>query len=176
MSWQKMKDRVADRSGVSKADTNRVLSSLLELVLEDLVAGETVVLPKIGSLSRRWRKQRIVRSIHSARKRPVDANWAAGFRSSSVLRDRLRELTPNYFQDKSNVDAWRVAEALIGDLELYHNQDAPKLTEEMSDQEVLTRCAEAFGEPWDRVTEEYGTKTKVQVDFLSRAARRCWTA
>lgn len=175
MSWQSVRDRVAERSGVSKASTQRVLSALLDVLREDLVAGESVSLPKVGTLSRRWRAQRVVRSIHSAKKQPIDAGFAAVFRCSSVLKAELKALSPSHFSDPVNVDAWRIAETLIGDLDLYHSKDAPQLSAQLSDAEVRSACADAFGGPWKRVVEEYQSKTQVQVDFLAGSARRCWS-
>lgn len=176
MNWTELSRRVAERSGVPAATTRRVLDALLEAMAAELTAGDSVNLPRIGRLSSAWREARAVRSVGDGRKLMLDGRFVPRFRAASALRSQLSARTPQDWKDPRHQAAWRAAETLIGDLALYHGDQAPAdLTPDTSPEETERRCAMAFGAHWQRVRRAFDERAPgITAPLLGLVARRRW--
>jgi len=72
-----------------------------------------------------------------------------------------------------------VAEALVGDVALYHEDQAPKhLSPNAPMEQVEGACREAFGPLWEQVARSYQRRVpeeiRAQRDHLLMVARRQW--
>ena len=147
MTWAELSKRVAERSGESKAATQRVLDALVAEMSDALAEGGAVSLPRVGSISSSWRESRTLRSIGDGRKILLDGRYVARFRPAQGLRERLTGRTPQNWKSPQHQQAWRLAETLIGDLALYHPESVPKdVRAEDPAEAVEARCASSFGD------------------------------
>ncbi|MDP2316945.1 MAG: HU family DNA-binding protein [Pseudomonadota bacterium] len=179
MTWRAIAEQVSTRTETPYATTRAVLDVLLEEVAARLAFGEPVSLPGIGVLDGRWAPERVVRSVHDGRKVAIDARYQPTFRPSAHLREVLRSRSPQMLQDPAHQRAWRLAEAVIGDLALYHEQDAPRDLKGDTDlATVNARCARSLGDAWTRARRTHDDQTSPAVrearDHLALAARRRW--
>jgi integration host factor subunit beta len=179
MNWGELVAAVAARTGMSVARTREVLGTAVEVGAEALGEGDSVSLRELGRIDSRWRAPSIVRSISNGRKIRVDGRWVPDYRPSSMLCERLEARTPQYWRIPEHQNAWRVAEALVGDLVLYNPEAAPPaLTHEDTDEQVHARCAAAFGAGWMRVRQGYDARVPLEVrsacDYLPIVARARW--
>ena len=157
------------------ASVRAVLSAVTELVAERLAAGEPTRVQGLGTFAPRWHRERVLRRVSDGRRMAVDGSWRATFQPANPVRNRLRALTPQYHRDPEHQQAWRLAEALIGDLALYQASQVPlDLPEDAAGLEAT--CAAAFGGSWERARQRYLTETPDAVratrDHLADAARR----
>lgn len=179
MNWGELVAAVAARTGMSHARTREVLSAAIEVAGEALGEGEAVSLRELGRLDCRWRAPTIVRSVSNGRRMRVDGRWVPDYRPSALLCERLEARTPQYWRIPEHQSAWRVAEALVGDLVLYSPDTVPpNLTHDDTDEQVHAQCAAAFGAGWMRVRQGYdtrvGTEVKAACDYLPIVARSRW--
>lgn len=179
MSWATLVDRVARRSGLPRAAVRTVLGAFVEEAEAELVAGEAVTLPGLGTLDRHWDAERTLRSVRDGRKLVLDGRWRPTFRPSERLRSALREQTPQLLRDPAHQRAWRLAETLVSDLALYHAAAVPTLAPDLDAPAVDARCASAFGPAWARARTTWAEQTPAEVrnvrDHLALAARRRWS-
>ncbi|MED5371817.1 MAG: HU family DNA-binding protein [Myxococcota bacterium] len=176
MTFKELRERVAARTGLPQATVDKVVRALLAEIQEAIIDGKRIPLPGVGTLERSWRPERVVRSIQSARRMPVDARWSPRFRPAKALKEGLLALTTQYYGDPAHQAAWAVAETLVGDLELYHSDQIPADLAGLDLEQVSARCERAFGESWTRAVESYRAKAKVDRDHLSAAAQRAWAS
>lgn len=88
--------------------------------------------------------------------------------------------SPQHWRDISHQAAWRLAEALIGDLELYHPTKVPRLDQDTPLPMVAPICAVAFGPVWEHVLDTWNRSVSFEVraegSHLLRVAWRRWRA
>lgn len=181
MSTRPILDRVATRAQVPRTTARAVLAALADQALETLSSGEPVTLPGLGVLEPRWVEERALRSVQDGRKLAIDGHYRAGFRPSTRLRGALRERTPQVLKDPAHQTAWRLAETLVADLDLYHGASAPReIPGRLSLEDVDARCAACFGSAWGRARRTYEEHTPASVrearDHLALAARKRWAS
>lgn len=174
-------DAVVVRTGLPRAQVRRVVEALVGAVTDAVARGEDVPVAGLGTFGSRWGGERTVRSVHDGRKLALDGQYRPVFRPASALRDALRSRTPQLMRDPGHQRAWRLAEALVGDLALYHGHLAPTgLPADAPPADVHARCADAFGESWARVRASWDAQTPEAVraarDHLAHAARRRWAS
>jgi nucleoid DNA-binding protein len=179
MNWTELVARVSARSGTSVRQTRRVLRAMVDVCIEALAEGDSVVIRDLFTLSSRWRGPSTLRSVSDQRKIRLDGRWMARFRPARRLRVTLAERTPQTWRDSDHQTAWRVAEALVGDLALYHGDKAPDaLTEATRLDEVDAACALRFGPLWARVRQSYEARVSENIrsstDYIAMAARSRW--
>ena len=179
MTWNELIAAVAAKTGRSQTQTRELLDATMEQIVLALAEGEKVPLKGVGVLSSVWREARTVRSITNRRRMMVDGRYLPRFRPAQAMRERLALRTPQVFRSPRHQEAWRVAETLIGDLDLYHRNTAPTgLNGEMDDVTTRAACREAFGSVWDQVTvafeKDVPAEIRAEFDHLTWAARRRW--
>lgn len=179
MTWAELIQRTAERAGCTPAQARAVLEALSAEALDALAGGEELPLRGVGALGSRWRRPRALRSVSTSQKLVLDGRFVPHFRPSAALRERLAARTPQRWRDARHQEAWALAEALVGDLALYHGAQAPaNLDLDELDAEVHDRCLESFGGLWSQVQRtfqgEVSPEVRAEVDHLAQAARRRW--
>ncbi len=80
---------VAQRSGLTKKDTERALNAALDSITACLVSGEKVQLSGFGTFEVKDREPRIGRNIRTNQAVQIPATRVPGFKPSQVLRDTV---------------------------------------------------------------------------------------
>ncbi len=82
-------EALAEEIDVSRQDGAALLESVLDLVGEALVAGETVKLSSFGAFSVRDKNERQGRNPKTGEPAAIDARRVLVFRASQILKDRV---------------------------------------------------------------------------------------
>lgn len=179
MNWSELIAATAERAGMSRSDARRALEAFREVVTDELADSGHVVLFGLGTFRTRRLAPRSIRTIREFRKMYLGERATVGFRPASALRRRVSEGLATHWKDPAHQAAWRLSEALVGDLELYHGKKAPKGLEG-DDDAIRASCATAFGSLWDRVVSSYDRDVSSEVrgehDHLAAAARAHWSS
>ncbi len=80
-------EAVAHRANMQRADANRLLTRMLEMIEDTLVAGETVKLSRFGNFNVRAKRQRIGRNPKTGEEVPITPRRVVTFRPSQMLRE-----------------------------------------------------------------------------------------
>jgi len=179
MKYSELVDRLAAKSGRSKREVRDVLSALASVGVDALAAGEEVPLRGLCTIGSRWQAARPVRSIQSRRRMMLDGRFVVRYRTSSKVRDALLGRTPQLWKEPGHQEAWRMAETLVSDLDVYHGSSAPTdITGAASSERVRQRCQECFGPVWSQVVDSYDRRVpegvRSQRDYLAMAAIQQW--
>ena len=75
------------RCGLQRPDANRLLTRMLEMMQDALVAGETVKLSRFGNFNVRAKRQRIGRNPKTGQEVPITPRRVVTFRPSQMLRE-----------------------------------------------------------------------------------------
>ncbi|TNE91194.1 MAG: HU family DNA-binding protein [Deltaproteobacteria bacterium] len=175
MNWTELLREVSERTSMSAKDTRAVIEAMVETILEELVEGNQVNVRGLGTFSTRTVSGRTMRSVRSRRKMWVGAHDVPRFKSAKRLRAAVASRSEKEWKDPAHQAAWRLAETLVGDLELYHSGETPQLPANVQTQQVHEICADAFGEPWRSAEQRYQQRSgDTTVDYLALAAQRRW--
>lgn len=77
---------VAEKSGITKKDADRVVSAAIETIAESLVKGEKVQLSGFGVFETKERKARVGRNPHTKESVEIPASRLPGFKASKTLK------------------------------------------------------------------------------------------
>lgn len=80
-------EALAKRANMQRADANRLLTRMLEMMQDALVEGETVKLSRFGNFNVRAKRQRIGRNPKTGEEVPITPRRVVTFRPSQMLRD-----------------------------------------------------------------------------------------
>lgn len=80
-------DAVARRANLQRADANLLLTRMLDMMQEALVAGQTVKLSRFGNFNVRAKRQRIGRNPKTGEEVPITPRRVVTFRPSQMLRE-----------------------------------------------------------------------------------------
>lgn len=80
-------EALARRTNMQRADANRLLTRMLEIMQDALVDGETVKLSRFGNFNVRAKRQRIGRNPKTGEEVPITPRRVVTFRPSQMLRD-----------------------------------------------------------------------------------------
>jgi integration host factor subunit alpha len=80
-------DALARRTSMQRADANRLLTRMLEMMQDALVDGDTVKLSRFGNFNVRSKRQRIGRNPKTGEEVPITPRRVVTFRPSQMLRD-----------------------------------------------------------------------------------------
>lgn len=179
MNWNELIRTVATEASQDLRTTRRILDTMAEVLVSRIAAGEEVTLRRVGTLGGAWRPPRQMRSIADRRTIRVDGRFVPRFRPAEALRRALTARTPQLSRGPEHQEAWRVAETLVGDLDLYHSADAPRgMKADTNPETVHVACDIAFGTLWQQVVETYESEVpeavRMQHDYLAEAALRRW--
>ena len=80
---------VADKSGLSKKDTERVINAALETITASLARGEKVQLSGFGIFEVKDREARVGRNPRTKEAIEIPATKVPGFKASRTLKDTV---------------------------------------------------------------------------------------
>jgi len=80
-------EALARRADMQRADANRLLTRMLEMIEDSLVAGEMVKLSRFGNFTVRAKRQRIGRNPKTGEEVPITPRRVVTFRPSQMLRE-----------------------------------------------------------------------------------------
>lgn len=80
-------EALANRTNMQRADANRLLTRMLDIVQDALVEGDTVKLSRFGNFNVRTKRQRIGRNPKTGEEVPITPRRVVTFRPSQMLRD-----------------------------------------------------------------------------------------
>lgn len=80
-------EALARRANMQRADANRLLTRMLEMIQDALVEGETVKLSRFGNFNVRAKRQRIGRNPKTGEEVPITPRRVVTFRPSQMLRE-----------------------------------------------------------------------------------------
>ncbi|MBC7770594.1 MAG: integration host factor subunit alpha [Phycisphaerales bacterium] len=80
-------EALARRANMQRADANRLLTRMLEMMQDALVDGQTVKLSRFGNFNVRAKRQRIGRNPKTGEEVPITPRRVVTFRPSQMLRE-----------------------------------------------------------------------------------------
>lgn len=80
-------EALARGANMQRADANRLLTRMLDLMQDALVEGETVKLSRFGNFNVRAKRQRIGRNPKTGEEVPITPRRVVTFRPSQMLRE-----------------------------------------------------------------------------------------
>ncbi len=80
-------EALAKRANMQRADANRLLTRMLEMMQDSLVDGDTVKLSRFGNFNVRAKRQRIGRNPKTGEEVPITPRRVVTFRPSQMLRE-----------------------------------------------------------------------------------------
>lgn len=80
-------EALARRANMQRADANRLLTRMLDMMQDELVEGETVKLSRFGNFNVRAKRQRVGRNPKTGEEVPITPRRVVTFRPSQMLRD-----------------------------------------------------------------------------------------
>jgi integration host factor subunit alpha len=80
-------EALARRANLQRADANRLLTRMLEMMQDALIEGETVKLSRFGNFNVRDKRQRIGRNPKTGEEVPITPRRVVTFRPSQMLRE-----------------------------------------------------------------------------------------
>jgi len=80
-------EALARRANMQRADANRLLTRMLEMMQDALVEGDTVKLSRFGNFNVRIKRQRIGRNPKTGEEVPITPRRVVTFRPSQMLRE-----------------------------------------------------------------------------------------
>jgi nucleoid DNA-binding protein len=181
MNNKELIERVATRLGMPKAQVARVLGSMVDTIQDCVASGEQVAISGLGRIQVRQSGARTIRSVVDMRKVLVGPKHNVRFVAAAALKASVARLDDPSWSDPAVQGAWRTAETLVGDLDLYHKAKAPQaLDASLGDEVVIDACNQAFGGLWRQVEQTFAERVPAEVrgrtDLLAAAARRRWAA
>ena len=91
MNKSELVEAIANGSGVTKADANRVLDTFMATVTDVLKSGDQVVLPGFGSFSTGNRSARTGRNPQTGQAIQIKASRVAKFKAGKSLKEAVQE-------------------------------------------------------------------------------------
>ena len=79
----------AERSGLTKKDTEKALNAALDAITAALVAGDKVQVSGFGIFEVKVREARMGRNPHTGEAMEIAASKVPGFKASKTLKDAL---------------------------------------------------------------------------------------
>ena len=80
-------EALARRANMQRADANRLLTRMLEMMQDALVEGDTVKLSRFGNFNVRDKRQRVGRNPKTGEEVPITPRRVVTFRPSQMLRE-----------------------------------------------------------------------------------------
>lgn len=80
---------VAEKTGLTKKDTERVLNAMIDTVTGAMAAKEKVQLSGFGTFSAKYRAERMGRNPRTKEPTKIAAAWVPAFSPSKALKDSM---------------------------------------------------------------------------------------
>lgn len=89
MNKKELIDLISNKSGLTKADSEKAFSAVFESLTELLAQGDSIVIPKFASLSVKSRPARNGRNPSTGEMMEIPASKAVSFKTSSKLKEAI---------------------------------------------------------------------------------------
>ncbi len=83
--------QIAERTGMTKKDTEKMLNVMLETLCDTLARGEKINLPGFGAFETRVRAARTCRNIHTGEPIEVREAHTPVFKPAKSLKERVEQ-------------------------------------------------------------------------------------
>jgi DNA-binding protein HU-beta len=90
MNKKELISEIASDTGMTKADSERVLNSVLETIKETLVSGDSVKLPGFGAFTVKERKERKGRNPQTGKDIIIPASKSPSFKAGKDLKEAIK--------------------------------------------------------------------------------------
>lgn len=87
MNKKELVAAVAEKSNLSKKDTEAVINAFTDIVAEELAKGEKIQLVGFGTFDVATREERIGRNPRTGEKKTIPASKAPKFKAGKALKD-----------------------------------------------------------------------------------------
>ena len=84
-------EALARRANMQRADANRLLTRMLEMMQDSLVDGDTVKLSRFGNFNVRAKRQRVGRNPKTGEEIPITARRVVTFHASQKLKGMVEQ-------------------------------------------------------------------------------------
>jgi integration host factor subunit alpha len=84
-------EAVAERAKIQRADAQKIVGRVFELIEDSLVRGEAVRLSRFGNFIVRQKSERVGRNPKTGREVPITPRRVVTFRPSQLLKDRVEK-------------------------------------------------------------------------------------
>ncbi len=81
---------VAERTGLSPKEADRILRSITDLIKEQVAAGEKITISGFGTFERRRRKATVARNPKTHEPMRIAEQYVAAFRAGSGLKEAVK--------------------------------------------------------------------------------------
>lgn len=81
---------VAERTGLSPKEADRILRSITDLIKEQVAAGEKITISGFGTFERRRRKATVARNPKTHEPMKIAEQYVAAFRAGSGLKEAVK--------------------------------------------------------------------------------------
>lgn len=79
----------AEKAGMTKKDTERVINAAIDTMVASLVRREKVQLSGFGTFAVKHRQARVGRNLHTKEVTEIPAAWVPSFTASKALKDHV---------------------------------------------------------------------------------------
>ena len=89
MNKTELINTAAEKAGIAKKDTEKVLNALLESITAAMVAGDKVQISSFGTFEVKQREARMGRNLRTKEIIEIPATRVPAFKASQVLKDTV---------------------------------------------------------------------------------------
>ena len=89
MNKSQLIEVVAEKSGITKKDAERLVSATFETIAAELIKGEKVLISGFGVFETKAREARVGRNPHTKESIQIPASKAPTFKPSKTLKDMV---------------------------------------------------------------------------------------
>lgn len=91
MNKGELVDKVSEKAGVTKKDTDVIISAMLDVIMEAVAAGDKVTLVGFGTIEPRQRQAREGRNPSTGEPINIPATTVPAFSAGKVFKDRVAQ-------------------------------------------------------------------------------------
>lgn len=90
MTQRELTQRLAEKTGVSSIETANLQAELIEQIIAQIAAGNTVAIQGFGTFELKERAERKMYNPNTKEFQTISARQTAGFRPSTTLKDKIK--------------------------------------------------------------------------------------
>lgn len=89
LTKKQMIEKVSEATGITQADCERVMNAHIELIADELAAGNPVGIQRFGTFSVKATKARVGRNVRTGKPIDIPAGKRPHFSPSPLLKERV---------------------------------------------------------------------------------------
>jgi DNA-binding protein HU-beta len=90
MNHQKLVERIAQKTGITPAETTTMLASCIDMLLQEVAQGNTVSIQGFGNFELKEKSQRKIYNPSTKEFNTIPAKQTLGFRPSNLLKEKIK--------------------------------------------------------------------------------------